>query len=124
MANNSPPTEIILHAQSKTLELTYDGVNYNLPAEYLRVLSPSAEVRGHAPGQETLQLGKENINIKEIEAIGLYAIKLAFDDNHDSGIYDWNLLRDLGDNYEKHWSDYLGRCDKAGYTRKEPGQII
>ena len=119
------PTNIALHQKSHVLELTWpDDVVHQLPCEYLRVYSPSAEVRGHAPGQETLQLGKENVNIKEIEPIGHYAVKLGFDDNHDSGIYDWGLLRDLGDNYEQHWKDYLDRCDKAGYERKALGQII
>lgn len=119
------PTNIALHQKSRVLELTWpDEVVHQLPCEYLRVYSPSAEVRGHAPGQETLQLGKENVNIKEIEPIGHYAVKLSFDDNHDSGIYDWGLLRELGDKYEEHWNDYLDRCDKAGYERKAPGQII
>ena len=119
------PTNIALHQKSRILELTWpDGVVHQLPCEYLRVYSPSAEVRGHAPGQETLQLGKENVNIKEIEPIGHYAVKLGFDDNHDSGLYDWGLLRDLGDNYDEYWDDYLKRCDAAGYERKEPGQII
>jgi DUF971 family protein len=119
------PTNIALHQKSKVLELTWpDGVVHNLPCEYLRVYSPSAEVRGHAPGQETLQLDKENVDIKEVEAIGRYAVKLGFDDNHNSGIYDWGLLRDLGDNYDTHWADYLARCDKAKYTRKKPGQTI
>jgi len=119
------PTDIALHQKSRSLELTWpDGAVHNLPCEYLRVYSPSAEVRGHGPGQETLQLGKENVNIKDIEPIGRYAVKLGFDDNHDSGLYSWDLLRDLGDNYEKYWQDYLDRCDKAGYERKAPGQII
>ena len=119
------PTDIALHQKSRILELTWpDGVVHKLSCEYLRVHSPSAEVRGHAPGQETLQLGKENVNIKDIEPIGRYAIKIGFDDNHDSGLYSWDLLRELGDNYDKHWQDYLDRCDAQGYKRKEPGQII
>ena len=119
------PTNIALHQKSRVLELTWpDDVVHNLPCEYLRVYSPSAEVRGHGPGQETLQLGKENVNIDEMEPMGHYAIKIAFDDNHDSGIYDWGLLRELGDNYDEYWKDYLARCDDAGYIRKEPGKII
>ena len=119
------PTNIALHQKSRILELTWpDDVVHELPCEYLRVYSPSAEVRGHGPGQETLQLGKENVNIKDIEPIGHYAIKIGFDDNHDSGLYDWGLLRELGDNHEKYWQEYLERCDKAGYERKQPGQII
>ncbi len=119
------PTNIALHQKSRVLELTWpDDVVHRLPCEYLRVYSPSAEVRGHAPGQETLQLGKENVNITAIEPVGNYAVKLVFDDSHDSGLYDWGLLRELGDNYEKHWNDYLDRCEEAGYERKAPGQII
>ncbi len=119
------PTNIALHQKSRVLELTWpDDVVHRLPCEYLRVYSPSAEVRGHAPGQETLQLGKENVNITAIEPVGNYAVKLVFDDSHDSGLYDWGLLRELGDNYEKHWNDYLDRCEEAGYERKSPGQII
>jgi len=119
------PSNIALHQKSRILELTWpDDAVHQLPCEYLRVYSPSAEVRGHAPGQETLQLGKENINITAIEPIGNYAVKLVFDDSHDSGLYSWDLLRELGDNYEKHWNDYLDRCDEAGYERKAPGQII
>ena len=119
------PTNIALHQKSKILELTWpDGVIHNLPCEYLRVSSPSAEVRGHLPGQETLQLGKENVNINAIEPIGHYAIKLVFDDNHDSGLFSWDLLRDLGEHYEKNWTDYLKRCEEQGYVRKQPGQII
>jgi len=119
------PTNIALHQTSKVLELTWpDGVTHKLTCEYLRVSSPSAEVRGHLPGQETLQLGKENVNINAIEPIGHYAIKLVFDDNHDTGLYNWDLLRDLGDNYEKNWADYLKRCEEQGYVRKKPGQII
>ena len=119
------PTNIALHQKSRVLELTWpDDVVHRLPCEYLRVYSPSAEVRGHAPGQETLQLGKENVNITAIEPVGNYAVKLVFDDSHDSGLYDWGLLRELGDNYQKHWNDYLDRCEEAGYERKAPGQII
>ena len=119
------PTNIALHQKSRVLELTWpDGVIHNLPCEYLRVSSPSAEVQGHGPGQEKLQLGKENVNITAIEPIGHYAIKLVFDDNHDSGLFDWGLLRGLGDNYEENWANYLKKCEEANYVRKEPGQII
>ena len=119
------PTNIALHQKSRILELTWpDDVTHELACEYLRVYSPSAEVRGHAPGQETLQLGKENVNITAIDPIGRYAIKITFDDNHDSGLYDWGLLRELGDEQEKYWSDYLERCDKAGYERKTDGSVI
>lgn len=114
------PTDIALHQKSRILELTWpDGVVHNLPLEYLRVYSPSAEVRGHGPGQEVLQLGKQDVNIKEIEPVGHYAIKLVFDDNHDSGLYDWGLLRELGDDYEEYWQDYLNRLEEAGHKRED-----
>lgn len=119
------PTNIALHQKSRYLELTWsDDVVHDLSCEYLRVNSPSAEVRGHAPGQEKLQLGKENVNITAIDPIGRYAIKIVFDDNHDSGLFSWDLLRELGDNYEQNWKDYLAKCDEAGYERKAPGQVI
>jgi DUF971 family protein len=113
------PTEITLHQQSRNLELAYeDGTHFSLPAEFLRVLSPSAEVRGHTPGSGKLQIGKENVAIKDIEAIGNYAIRIIFDDNHDSGIYDWDYLYDLGVNHEAHWQDYLQQLKDAGHERK------
>jgi DUF971 family protein len=113
------PTEITLHQQSRNLELAYeDGTHFSLPAEFLRVLSPSAEVRGHTPGGGKLQVGKENVAIKDVEAIGNYAIRIIFDDNHDSGIYDWDYLYDLGVNQEAHWQDYLQQLKDAGHERK------
>lgn len=113
------PKEIHLHQKSKALELVYEnGIRHNLPCEFLRVYSPSAEVRGHGPGQETLQIGKEDVNITAIEPTGNYAIKLVFSDGHDSGIYDWDLLYKLGDNYSALWDDYLSRLAEAGYSRK------
>lgn len=113
------PTEITLKKSSRILEIAFDDESrFNLPCEYLRVYSPSAEVRGHGPGQERLQLGKEDVNIDKIEQVGTYAISITFDDGHDSGIYDWNLLYDLGKNYEKHWQNYLDRLEKAGHSRK------
>ncbi len=114
------PTDITLHKQSRVLELAYeDGHRFNLPCEYLRVNSPSAEVRGHGPGQEVLQLGKEEVNIDSIEPMGHYAVKLVFSDGHRTGIYDWDYLYDLGINRDRYWQDYLDRLAKAGYTRKE-----
>ncbi|MDH3452135.1 MAG: DUF971 domain-containing protein [Gammaproteobacteria bacterium] len=113
------PTEIKLHQQSRVLEITFDdGFTCNLTCEYLRVFSPSAEVRGHGPGQEVLQIGKEDVNITGIEQMGNYAIKLSFDDNHDSGIYSWPTLYELGKNYEKNWADYLQRLQAAGVSRR------
>jgi DUF971 family protein len=112
------PTEITLHKKSRVLELGFeDGSRYQLPAEYLRVYSPSAEVRGHGPGQETLQTGKRNVEITDLEGVGNYAVKPTFSDGHDSGIYSWDLLFDLGVNQEALWADYLARLEKAGASR-------
>lgn len=114
------PTEINFHKISRTLELAFsDGTNFHLPAEYLRVYSPSAEVQGHGPGQEVLQIGKEDVNITHLEPVGHYAIKLVFDDNHDTGIYSWEYLYQLGAHYDKKWESYLERLKASGYTRKE-----
>ena len=112
------PTEITLHKKSRMLELTFeDGGQYQLPAEYLRVYSPSAEVRGHGPGQETLQTGKRNVEITDLEAVGNYAVQPTFSDGHNTGIYSWDLLHDLGLNQESLWADYLARLEKAGASR-------
>lgn len=112
------PTEITLHQKSKSLEIAFDdGARFNLPAEFLRVYSPSAEVIGHGEGQETLQAGKRNVGIKAIEPIGLYAIKIVFDDRHDSGLYSWEYLYGLGRDQEILWQNYLNRLEKAGASR-------
>ena len=119
------PLDITLNQKTRELLITWPGDEVHaLSCEYLRVNSPSAEVRGHGPGQEKLQIGKENVNIKGIEQGGHYAIQLVFDDNHDSGIYDWNLRYELGKNMEQNWAEYLAKLDAAGYTRKLPGQVI
>lgn len=119
--SNPRPTEINLHQKSRVLEITFDdGSHFSLPCEYLRVYSPSAEVRGHGPGQEVLQVGKENVNISAIEPVGNYAVQLYFDDGHHTGIYSWDTLYDLGKHYEEYWKDYLQRLEAAGYKRKEP----
>lgn len=113
------PTEINLHKLSRILELSFeDGSSFNLPIEYLRVYSPSAEVQGHGPGQEVLQIGKQDVNIDNIEPIGHYAVKLAFDDNHDSGIYSWDYLYELGVTHAERWQDYLDRLEAEGHKRK------
>lgn len=113
------PTEITLHKSKRILELAFeDGQRFELPCEYLRVFSPSAEVQGHGPGQEVLQLGKEEVNIEKIEQVGSYAIQPSFDDGHDSGIYAWDTLYDLGVNYEQNWQNYLERLKAAGHERK------
>ncbi len=118
MANNILPTEITLHQQSKSLELVYDDKHYNLPAEYLRVYSPSAEVRGHGAGQEVLQTNKEQVGIQQLEPSGNYALKIYFDDGHDSGLFTWDYLYDLATRQDVHWQDYLNRLEKAGYQRQ------
>lgn len=116
------PTDIKLHQKSRVLEIAFeDGKEFKLPCEYLRCFSPSAEVRGHGPGQETLQVGKENVNITGIEPVGNYAVVLKFDDGHDSGIYSWETLYDLGENQEKYWADYLQKLEAAGHKRKTVG---
>jgi DUF971 family protein len=113
------PTEIKLHQVSRVLELTFDdGKHFQLPCEFLRVYSPSAEVRGHGPGQETLQVGKKNVEIKSIEAVGNYAIQLAFSDGHNTGIYSWDILYDFGVRQAELWQDYLARLEKAGASRE------
>ena len=115
------PTDIKLHQASHILEVVFsDGKTFNLPVEYLRVYSPSAEVQGHGPGQEVLQFGKQDVNITQIEMIGNYAIQPFFDDNHDTGIFSWELLYDLGENYEENWKTYLQRLKDAGKDRPEP----
>ena len=112
------PTDIVLHNQSRMLEIAFeDGTRYKLPFEFLRVYSPSAEVRGHGPGQETLQVGKRNVMITEIEPAGSYAIKLVFDDGHDSGLYTWEYLHELGQYQDAMWHDYLGKLEAAGASR-------
>ena len=112
------PTEIILHQKSKSLEIAYDdGARHMLPAEFLRVYSPSAEVRGHGEGQETLQVGKRNVGISGIEPSGSYAIKIEFDDGHDSGLYTWDYLYGLGRDQEILWQNYLSRLEQAGASR-------
>jgi DUF971 family protein len=113
------PTEIKLHQKSRVLELQFDdGFHCNLTCEYLRVYSPSAEVQGHGPGQGVLQIGKEEVNITGIEQMGNYAVNLAFDDNHNTGIYSWDYLYKLGKNYQQFWQDYLHRLEQAGVKRK------
>lgn len=113
------PVDIKLHQKSRLLEISFeDGKTFELSCEYLRVYSPSAEVRGHGAGQEVLQLGKESVNIEKIEPVGNYAVSLYFDDGHNSGIYSWELLYDLGENQQRYWADYLKLLEEAGHKRK------
>jgi DUF971 family protein len=120
-ANTPRPTEIKLHQKSRVLEISFaDGKTFRLPCEFLRVYSPSAEVRGHGPGQEVLQAGKKNVEITHIEPVGNYAIQLTFSDGHATGIYSWDLLYDYGLHQEEMWRHFLKRLEQAGASR-EPG---
>lgn len=119
LSKDSPlPTEIKLHQQSRRLEIAFsDGAHFELPFEFLRVYSPSAEVRGHGPGQETLQVGKRLIGITGVEQVGNYAIQPTFSDGHDSGIYSWDYLYELGEHQNVMWTDYLRRLKEAHASR-------
>ncbi|QEL66570.1 hypothetical protein OTERR_30940 [Oryzomicrobium terrae] len=112
------PTAITLHQKSRVLEIAFDdGRSFSLPYEYLRVYSPSAEVRGHGPGQEKLQANKRDVAVERVEPVGSYALKPVFSDGHDSGLYSWDYLHELGMNYETWWADYLAKLDAAGLSR-------
>lgn len=111
------PSHITYHKIAHILELKWDQERYELPAELLRVYSPSAEVRGHSPDQRTLQTGKKNVGIKLIEPVGNYAIRIAFDDGHDSGIYAWTYLHELGAEQERFWQEYLQELKQANASR-------
>src|SRR5258706_1913278 len=113
------PTDITLHQKSRSLEVKFDdGRAFSLPVEYLRVFSPSAEVRGHGPGQEVLQTGKSAVDISAIEPVGVYAVKFVFSDGHDTGIYSWDYLYDLGVKQDANWKSYLARMERAGASRE------
>jgi DUF971 family protein len=113
------PTEIKLHQKSQVLEIAFaDGKTFQMPSEFLRVHSPSAEVRGHGPGQEVLQVGKKNVQITAVEPVGHYAIQLKFSDGHDTGIYSWDLLYDYGERQQAMWQRYLKRLRDAGASRE------
>ena len=120
MDRNTPrPTEINLHQVSRVLDIAFDdGRAFSLPCEYLRVFSPSAEVRGHGPGQEVLQVGKREVNITAVDPVGVYAVKLVFTDGHDTGIYSWDYLHDLGEKQASNWKSYLARLQQAGKSRE------
>jgi DUF971 family protein len=114
------PSAITLHQKSRVLEVAFtDGRSFRLPYEYLRVYSPSAEVRGHGPGQEVLQTGKRDIEIRALEPVGSYAVQPQFSDGHGTGIYSWDYLYELGENQEKLWADYLAKLEQAG-AKREP----
>jgi DUF971 family protein len=108
------PTEIRLRTRSRVLEVAFeDGARYLLPFEYLRVFSPSAEVKGHGPGQEVLVTGKQNVGVRAVEPVGQYAVKLVFDDGHDTGLYSWQYLRELGEKHQENWHRYQARVQAA-----------
>jgi DUF971 family protein len=116
---DNAPTEIRLRRKSRLVEVAFaDGTRHALSFEYLRTHSPSAEVQGHGPGQDVLQIAKENVGIRAIEPVGQYAVKIVFDDGHDTGLYTWKVLRDLGDHHAANWARYLERLDRIGYVRK------
>jgi DUF971 family protein len=113
------PTEILLHQKSRVLEIAFsDGKRFRLPCEFLRVYSPSAEVRGHGPGQEVLQVGKKDVEITELDPVGAYAVRPVFSDGHDTGIYSWDYFYTLGVNQDEMWRRYLQRIDEAGASRE------
>ena len=112
------PTEIRLHQKSRVLEVAFDdGRNFRLPHEYLRVSSPSAEVRGHGPGQEVLQVGKRDVEVRHVEPVGSYAIQPTFSDGHATGIYSWDYLYQLGIEQDARWAAYLKQMEAAGASR-------
>src|SRR5215510_6754594 len=116
------PTEITLHQASRVLEIAFaDGKTFRLPCEFLRVYSPSAEVRGHGPGQEVLQSGKKEVGIERIEPVGHYAVQFYFSDGHDTGIYSWSLLYEYGMKQDEMWRSYLERLAAAGASRETAG---
>lgn len=118
-----PPLEIKLHRKSRVLEIAFaDGSVFSFPCEFLRVFSPSAEVRGHGPGQETLQVGKKDVEITAVEPVGAYALRLVFSDGHDTGLYSWDLLYDYGRQQDEMWQHYLRRLEDEGGSREpQPG---
>lgn len=122
-SNTPRPTGITVHRKSRLLEVSFDdGSRYELPFEFLRVYSPSAEVRGHGVGQEILQLGKRDVDIVNVEAVGSYAIRPVFSDGHDSGLYSWDYLYLLGSRQEALWQEYLDRLAREGGSR-DPADV-
>lgn len=118
MPSERVPVEIKLHQKSRVMEIRFaDGRGFRLPYEYLRVYSPSAEVRGHGPGQEVLQTGKKEVEIRALEAVGSYAVQPVFSDGHSTGIYSWDYLYELGENQDRLWREYLAKLEAAGASR-------
>jgi DUF971 family protein len=122
------PTELTVHQKSRLFEVAFDnGSAFSIPFELMRVYSPSAEVKGHGPGQETLQVGKREVGIKGVEPVGNYAVKPLFTDGHESGIFTWDYLYKLGSEHAALWQDYLNRLHAAGFegdSGREPGTIL
>jgi len=115
------PTEIKLRSRSRVLDVSFDdGTRFELPFEYLRVYSPSAEVRGHGPGQEALQLGKHEVGVRSVDPVGNYAVRIVFDDGHDTGLYTWGYLHELGRTHAENWQRYLDRLAKLGLPYPTP----
>ncbi len=121
MSTVQAPTAITVRPKSRVVELTWpDGSQHALPFEYLRVHSPSAEVRGHGGGEGKLELAKESVRVVQVEPVGVYAVRLHFDDGHNTGLYTWAYLRELGEQQGAKWERYLERCEQLGYERKPP----
>ncbi len=122
LAKDSPtPTALTVHGQSRVLEVAFsDGAEFRIPFELMRVYSPSAEVKGHGPGQETLQTGKRDVGIKGMEPVGNYGVKPLFSDGHESGIFTWDYLYELGSGQDKLWAEYESRLSAAGMSRDAP----
>jgi DUF971 family protein len=119
-ADTPIPSDIRLHRKSRMVELCYDsGERFELSCEFLRVFTPSAEARGHGPGQETLQTGKRDVDIERVEPVGTYALRFIFSDGHDSGLYSWDLLYNLGRHRDELWQEYLGLIERHGLSRDE-----
>ena len=124
MADKHIPTNLTFHSKRHMLEVEFNtGEKFELSAEYLRVNSPSAEVQGHGPGQEVLQIGKQDVNIEKMEQVGHYAVQIYFDDNHNTGIYSWETLYRLGKEHDTLWANYLKRMKEAGHNRPEPKHL-
>ena len=120
MSDTPTPTEIKLHQKSRLLEVAFsDGRSFSLPYEFLRVFSPSAEVRGHGPGQEVLQTGKRAVDIVSLDPVGSYAVQPTFSDGHATGIYSWDYLYSLGSDQGRLWAEYLGKLAAAGSDRND-----
>ncbi|BAN22048.1 gamma-butyrobetaine hydroxylase-like domain-containing protein [Caballeronia insecticola] len=117
------PTGVVVHSKSRVLELQYADASYRVPFELLRVCSPSAEVQGHGPGQETLQTGKRDVSIIGVDPVGHYALQLNFSDGHNTGIYSWDILYDLATRQDERWQDYLARLAAAGVDRDTPMSV-